>query len=67
MYKLNEEVNRNEVSRNIEKNEEDTSRMITRTDEFRMNEEAALRKKMKTCNEEALVLKLERGNNLRIF
>ena len=32
-----------------------------------MNEEAALRKKIKTCNEEALVLKLEKGNNLRIF
>ena len=28
---------------------------------------AALRKKIKTCNEEALVLKLEKGNNLRIF
>ena len=32
-----------------------------------MNEEAALSKKIKTCNEEALVLKLEKGNNLRIF
>ena len=41
--------------------------MITRTARFSMNEEAALRKKIKTCNEEALVLKLEKGNNLRIF
>ena len=32
-----------------------------------MNEEAALRKKIKTCNEEALVLKLQKKNNLRIF
>lgn len=32
-----------------------------------MNEEATLRKKTKTCNEEALVLKLEKVNNLRIF
>ena len=32
-----------------------------------MNEEAASRKKIKTCNEEALTLKLEKGKNLRIF
>ena len=32
-----------------------------------MNEEAALRKEIKKCNEEALTLKLEKGNNLRIF
>ena len=32
-----------------------------------MNEEAALRKKIKTFNEEVLVLKVEKGNNLRIF
>ena len=64
---MNEEVNRNEVNRNIEKDEEDTRRMITRTARFSKNEEAALRKKIKTCNEEALVLKLEKGNNLRIF
>ena len=55
---MNEEVNRNEVNRNIEKDEEDTRRMITRTARFSMNEEAALRKKIKTCNEEAQVLKL---------
>ena len=41
--------------------------MITRAARFSMNEEAALRKKIKTCHEEALVLKLEKGNNLRIF
>ena len=65
---MNEEVHRKEVSQNIEKDEEDTSRiMITRTARFSINEEAALRKKIKTCNEEALVLKLEKGSNLRIF
>ena len=32
--------------------------MISRTARFSMNEEAALRKKIKTCNEEVLVLKL---------
>ena len=41
--------------------------MNTRTVRSSMNEEAALSKKIKTCNEEALVLKLEKGNNLRIF
>ena len=57
---MNAEVNRNEVSRNIDKDEGDSRRMITRTARFRMNEEAALRKKIKTCNEEAVVLKLEK-------
>ena len=64
---MNEEVNRNEVNRNTEKDEEDTRRMLTRTTRFSMNEEAVLRKKEKTYNEEALVLKLEKGNNLSIF
>ena len=41
--------------------------MITRTARFNMNEEAALRKKIRTSNEEALVLKLGKGNNLRVF
>ena len=60
MFKINAEVNRNEVSRNIDKDEGDSRRMITRTARFSMNEEAALRKKIKTCNEEAVVLKLEK-------
>ena len=46
-----------------DKDEEVTRRMITMTARFSMNKEAALR----TCNEDALVLKLEKGNNLRIF
>ena len=50
MYKMNEEVNRNKVNRNIEKDEEDTRRMITRTVRFSMNEETALRKTIKTCS-----------------
>ena len=57
---MNAEVNRNEVSRNIDKDEGDSRRMITRTARFSMNEEAALRKKIKTCNEETLVLKLDK-------
>ena len=32
-----------------------------------MNEEAAVRKKIKTCNEKPLVVKLVKGNNPRIF
>ena len=64
---MNEEVNRNEVNRNTEKDEEDTRRMLTRTTRFSMNKEAVLREKIKTYNEEALVLKLEKENNLSIF
>ena len=41
--------------------------MIARISRFSMNEEVALRTKIKTYNEEALVLKLEKGNNLSIF
>ena len=41
--------------------------MITRTARFSMNEEVAVRKKTETCNDEPLVAKLEKGNNLRIF
>ena len=50
-----------------DKDEEVTRRMITMTARFSMNKGAALRTKIKTCNEDALVLKLEQGNNLRIF
>ena len=65
----NEEVvvNRKEVSENSEESYEDSRRMITRTARFSMREEEAVRKKIKACNEEPLVLKLEKGNNLRIF
>ena len=65
----NEEVvvNKKEVSENSEESYEDSRRMITRTARFSMNEEAAVRKKIKTCNEEPLLVKLEKGNNLRIF
>ena len=64
----NEEVlNRKEVSGNSEKSYEDSRRMITRTASFSVNEEAAVRKTIKTSNEELLVVKLEKGNNLRIF
>ena len=41
--------------------------MITRTARFNINKEAALKRKIKTSNEEALVPKLEKGNNLRVF
>ena len=62
----NEEVaNRKEVNRNSEEGDEDSRRMITKTTRFSMNEEVAERNE--TCNEEPLVVKLDKGNNLRIF
>ena len=65
----NEEVvvNRKKVSENSEERYEDSRREITRTARFIMNKEAAVRKKIKTCNDEPLLVKLEKGNNLRIF
>ena len=41
--------------------------MITRAARFSINEDAVLWNKIKTCDEKALVLKLEKGNNLTIF
>ena len=41
--------------------------MITRTARFSMNEEVAIRKKTETCNDEPLVVKLEKGNDLEYF
>ena len=44
---MNEELNRKEISWNTEKDEGATRKMIARTARFSMNEEAALRKKIK--------------------
>ena len=55
----------NEVSRDMEKDEEDTKKMIIIV-RFSINEEVRSRKKIKTYIEEALVLKFEKGNNPRI-
>ena len=41
-------VNRKEVRKNSEESYEDSRRVITRTARFSMNEEAAVRKKIKT-------------------
>ena len=41
-------VNRKEVRENSEESYEDSRRVITRTARFSMNEEAAVRKKIKT-------------------
>lgn len=67
MGKINEEVNGKNISYDAEKNVEDTWRIITKTAKFSINEEAVLRKKMNTYSKEVLVLKLEIGNNPRIF
>ena len=67
MNENKEVVSRKKVRWNSEKSDEDNRRMTTRTSRFSMNEEVALAKKIKTCNEESLVVKLEKGNNLRIF
>ena len=56
------EVTRKVVSRNIEEDEENISRrIITMTARFSMNENTALRKKIKTCNEEAVVVNFKKG------
>ena len=67
MNENKEVVNRTEVSGNSEQNKQDSRRMITRTARFNMNKEAAVRKKINSSNEEPLVVKIEKGNNVRIF
>ena len=67
MNENKEVVSRKKVRWNSEKSDEDNRRMTTRTSRFSMNQEVALTKKIKICNEESLVAKLEKGNNLRIF
>lgn len=55
------EVTRKVVSRNIEEDEKNISRrIITMTARFSMNENTALRKKIKTCNEEAVVVNFKK-------
>ena len=44
---MNEEVNTNEVSRDMEKDEEDTKKMIITIVRFSINEEVGSRKKIK--------------------
>ena len=57
----NEEViKRKEVSRNSEKSDENSRKMITRTARFSMNKEIAVRKKTETCNDEPLVVNLKK-------
>ena len=60
MTENKEVVNRKEVSGNSEGSYEESRRIITRTARFSMNEEAAGRKKITTCSEERLVVKLEK-------
>ena len=67
MTENKEVVNRKEVSGNSEGSYEESRRIITRTARFSMNEETAGRKKITTCSEERLVVKLEIEKNLRIF
>ena len=66
MNENKEVVNRTEVNGNSEQNKQDSRRMITRTARFSMNKEAAVRKKINSSNEEPLVVKIEKGNNVRI-
>ena len=48
MNENEEVVNRKEVSQNSKESDKDSRRMITKTARFSMNEEVAIRKKIKT-------------------
>ena len=43
------------------------SRIMRRTTRYRINEKIATDKKMKACNNEPIQIKMEKGNNLRVY
>ena len=67
LCELNKEQNRQKADQNLVESDDDNRRMITTTSRFIMHKEVTLRKKIKPWNEELLVLKHEKENNLRIF
>ena len=43
------------------------SRIMTRTTRYRINEKIAIDKKFKACNNQPIQIKMEKGNNLRVY
>ena len=43
------------------------SRIMTRTTRYRINEKIAIDKKIKACNNKPIQIKMEKGNNLRVY
>ena len=56
-------------SRKIEKDNviSAESRIMTRTTRYRINEKIAIDKKIKACNNKPIQIKMEKGNNLRVY
>ena len=66
---MNKEITR--ITNKSGKREKDDisveSRIMTRTARYRINENAAIDKKIKACNNEPIQIKMEKGNNLRVY
>ena len=66
---MNKEITR--ITNKSGKREKDDisveSRIMTRTARYRINEKAAIDKKIKACNNEPIQIKMEKGNNLRVY
>ena len=56
-------------SSKIEKNDiiSVESKIMTRTTRYRINEKIAIDKKIKACNNQPIQIKMEKGNNLRVY
>ena len=50
-----------------EKRHDLKTKVTSKQGNFTLNEEAAIPKKIKSCKDESLVVKMEKGNNLRIY
>ena len=54
-------------NRSKEDNAEEVRRLRSRRKNYTINEKTAIKKKIKSCREVPLQIKMEKGNNLRIF
>ena len=54
-------------NRGKEDNAEEVRRLRSRRKNYTINEKTAIKKKIKSCREVPLQIKMEKGNNLRIF
>ena len=50
-----------------EKQHELKTKVTSKHGNFTLNEKAAIQKKIKSCKDRSLVVKMEKGNNLRIY
>ena len=56
-----------EKAESKEKQHDLKTKVTSKHGNFTLNEKAAIQKKIKSCKDRSLVVKMEKGNNLRIY